>query len=89
MEEVEQIVNQHYAQEYNNRFEDCEEEETYTCKLCGYEIKKEQNLCNSCQRDVQEQFKKLMKDNFNKVQIEHIDKLIDGTYLVNYLGMEE
>lgn len=80
---------EHYAQAYTERFETIEEDEKHECENCqSTMIDIDEHFCNNCKKRIQEQFKTLLIENFSKEEIEYIDEIIEGQYLVDYLGME-
>lgn len=83
-------VEEHYSEVYNNRFETEIEEEKHECENCqSAMIDIDEHFCNNCKKHIQEQFKTLLIENFSKEEIKYIDEIIEGKYLVDYLGLEE
>ena len=81
--------------EFNQEFEICSKCEDENCfvevKECSYcqekMIPEDENFCDNCKKHIQEQFKKVMLEQFKKDEIEYIDTVIEGRYLKDYLGI--
>ncbi len=79
MQDIDNIVNQHYAQAYRDRFETDYEEEPTICRGngCDEKIDEEEYFCENCKKSLQRCW-----DDF-KVQFtdEELEYLID--YIIN------
>lgn len=65
-------------------------EKFHECERCQENmIPEDEIFCNKCKRNIQETFKTLLRNNFNKEEIKYIDVMIEGEYLFDYLGYEE
>lgn len=82
------IAEEYYSEAYHDRFEQEEqEEELHECANCqSHMIGLEEHFCDKCKKHIQESYKTLMIDNYTKEEIMYIDTLIEGHYLIDYLG---
>lgn len=56
---------------------------------CGEKKRIQDAMCNKCQKHTIEQFRKVMKENFDKEQMEYLDSILDGEWITEFvLGKE-
>lgn len=77
MNNVDTIVQEHYAILFDNRFNNYAEEEKKQCE-CGRYIDLDENICDVCKNELKKRFSILLHDNFTKEEIEILNELYDG-----------
>lgn len=77
MNNVDAIVQEHYAILFDNRFNNYAEEEKKQCD-CGRYIDLDENICEVCKNELKKRFSILLHDNFTEEEIEMLNDLYDG-----------
>ena len=76
-DDLERAVQERYAIEYDNRFNNCAEEEKKRCE-CGRYIDLDENICEVCKNELKKRFSILLHDNFTEEEIDILNELYDG-----------
>ena len=77
MNNVDTIVQEHYAILFDNRFNNYAEEEKKQCE-CGRYIDLDENICDVCKNELKKRFIILRQENVTKEEIEILNELYDG-----------
>lgn len=77
MNNVDAIVQEHYAILFDNRFNNYAEEEKKQCE-CGRYIDLDENICEICKNELKKRFSILLHDNFTEEEIDILNELYDG-----------
>lgn len=85
------LADEYYANRQAEQEELLEDEDNQKeCPECQEKmIDKDEKFCNHCKKYLQEKFIKVMRENFDKEEIEYIDEYIEGSYLVDILYKED
>lgn len=76
-DDLERAVQERYAIEYDNRFNNCAEEEKKRCE-CGRYIDLDENVCEVCKRNLKKRFSEMLHSNFTDEEIKEINEMYDG-----------
>ena len=77
MNNVDTIVQEHYAILFDNRFNNYTEEEKKQCE-CGRYVDLDEDICDVCKNELKKRFSALLHDNFTEEEIEILNELYDG-----------
>lgn len=57
---------------------------------CGAEKKYRELYCEKCKKEIENRFKRIMKENFEREEIIYLDEVLDGEWITGYVyGKEE
>lgn len=56
---------------------------------CGEKKRIQDLFCNSCQKEILEQFRRVMKENFDKEEVEYLDEVLDGEWITDFVFGKE
>ena len=77
-------------------YNDCEyttstEDDLYPQEVCECGARKriQDTFCNKCQKEILEQFRRIMKENFDKEEVEYLDEVLDGEWITDFVFGKE
>lgn len=56
---------------------------------CGERKRIQDTFCNKCQKEILEQFRRIMKENFDKEEVEYLDEVLDGEWITDFVFGKE
>lgn len=56
---------------------------------CGAKKRIDEEFCKDCRKEIEERFKKVMKDNFTPEEVEYLNEKLDGESITYFVFKKE